>query len=245
MYFLPLYFQAIHNLSASESGIRNIPLIVTNSLVSCFLGYSIGRVGYVQPFMTASGVLTAIGAGLLYSLDINSSTGAYLGYQAVLGVGLGLGIQAPMIAIQATSAPEDLAAQTAIVLCESTISFLRGPWPQRFLLRYKVNKKPVFQLIGGAIFVSMAENIFSNRLLDSISSLAPSGISPSDVLNAGATGIEKNFSPQDIPAIIASYMIGLKAAWALGVALAATAAVASFGPERRSIAIPKNSAAAM
>ena len=30
VYYIPLYFQSIHGLSAAQSGIRNIPLIVTN-----------------------------------------------------------------------------------------------------------------------------------------------------------------------------------------------------------------------
>lgn len=77
-------------------------------------------VGYFTPFMTASGIFSAIGAGLIYSLDVDSSSSKYLGYQAVLGVGLGLGIQVPMIVTQAFSDPMDLASNTAIILCESS-----------------------------------------------------------------------------------------------------------------------------
>lgn len=87
-------------------------------MVSAFLGASISLVGYYQPFMTASGIFAAIGAGLIYTLDQNSSSAKYLGYQAVLGVGLGLGIQVPMIAMQAISDPQDMAPNTAIILCK-------------------------------------------------------------------------------------------------------------------------------
>lgn len=82
------------------------------------LGSAISWVGYYQPFMVASGTFTAVGAGLIHSLAINASAGEYLGYQAVMGLGLGLGIQVPMIAIQAISDPADLGPNTAIILCK-------------------------------------------------------------------------------------------------------------------------------
>jgi hypothetical protein len=103
------------------------------AFVSCFLGASIGLVGYYQPFMTASGIFSAIGGGLIYSLDVNSSSAKYLGYQAILGVGLGLGIQVPMIAMQALSDPADMAPNTAIILCES-IFFI-----QNYVVNYTDN----------------------------------------------------------------------------------------------------------
>jgi hypothetical protein len=92
-------------------------------MVSAFLGASIGVVGYYKPFMVASGVISAIGCGLLYTLDMHSSEAQYLGYQALLGVGLGLGVQVPMIAMQALSEPADMATNTAIILCEWNTPF--------------------------------------------------------------------------------------------------------------------------
>jgi hypothetical protein len=98
-------------------------------MVSAFLGAAIGLVGHYQPFMAASGIFTAIGSGLIYSLDVSSSSAKYLGYQAVLGIGLGLGIQVPMIAMQALSDPADMAPNTAIILC--TPPFLTLPYPNK------------------------------------------------------------------------------------------------------------------
>jgi hypothetical protein len=87
-------------------------------MTSAFLGASIAAVGYYKPFMVASGCISAVGSGLLYKLDLDTSVAEYLGFQAVLGVGLGLGIQVPMIAMQALSEPADMATNTAIILCK-------------------------------------------------------------------------------------------------------------------------------
>jgi hypothetical protein len=112
-------------------------------------------------------------------------------------------------------------------------------WPE-FVNQLTHFFRSVFQLIGGALFVSAAENIFANRLLISVPSHAP-GIIPAAVLNTGASSIQNGFPAEDVAGIYASYMIGLKAAWAMGLALAAAALLASFGPEMRSIKTKKKS----
>ncbi len=189
-------------------------------------GVLITLTGYCQPFLTIGGLLTAIGAALIYSLDINSSAGQYLGYQAILGIGVGVCIQVPVIAAQAFCDPADIAPATAIVLCEYSI--LSTPFSV-----VAINPVPflVFQTIGGALFVSAAESIFANRVLQSVSTNAP-GVDAGLVLHTGVGEIRTVFSSADLSSILSSYMIGLKAAWALGLALAACTVVASFGPRR-------------
>ena len=76
------------------------------------------RVGYFTPFLFLGSSLFAIGAGLVYSLNIYSPSAKYLGYQAILGVGQGLAIQVPVITCQAFSRAADIPAVTAMVLCE-------------------------------------------------------------------------------------------------------------------------------
>jgi MFS transporter, DHA2 family, glioxin efflux transporter len=101
------------------------------------------------------------------------------------------------------------------------------------------NREPVFQLIGGALFVSAAESIFANRLLYNLS--VSSDMDPIRVLETGFSNMENSFSQEDLPAIMTSYAVGLKAAWTLGVALAVAAAVSCWGPENRCIKVTKRS----
>ena len=77
--------------------------------------------GYFTPLIALGSSLFAIGAGLIYSLDIDSSPAKYLGYQLILGVGQGLAIQVPVIVCQAFTEPADIPAVTAMVLCKSLL----------------------------------------------------------------------------------------------------------------------------
>ena len=171
-------------------------------------GGLVGKVGYFQPFLILGSILAIVGAGLMYSLDIHSSAGQYIGYQILFGAGLGTAIQIPVIAAQALSKMSDIPLVTASIL--------------------------FFQLGSGAFAVSAAQSIFDNILLSRLPELAP-GVSPERVFLSGSTGILKNFAQDQVPGILLSYLAGLKAAWAMGIALAGVTLVVSFLPEWKSI----------
>lgn len=171
-------------------------------------GGLVGKIGYFQPFLILGAILATIGAGLMYSLDIHSSAGESIGYQVLFGAGLGTAIQIPVIAAQALSAMVDIPLVTASIL--------------------------FFQLGSGAFAVSAAQSIFNNVLIKKLPALAP-GVSAADILAAGPTGIPDTFARGQVPGILLSYMAGLKAAWAMGIALAGVTFVVSFLPQWKSI----------
>ena len=88
------------------------------ALMAVSSGFIIMYIGYFTPLISIGSSLFAIGAGLIYSLHISSSTASYLGYQAILGIGQGLAIQVPVIVCQAFSEAADIPAVTAIILCK-------------------------------------------------------------------------------------------------------------------------------
>ncbi len=171
-------------------------------------GSVIGKIGYFHPFLILGSVLATVGAGLIYSLDIGSSVGRYIGYQIIFGAGLGIAIQVPVMAAQALSPISDIALVTASIL--------------------------FFQLSSGAFSVSAAQSIFNNELLKKLATLA-NGVDPGAVFQAGPTGIRENFSTDQVTGILLSYMKGIKASWAMGIALAGMTLLVSFWPERRRI----------
>lgn len=118
LYYLPIYFQTIQGVSASESGIRNIPMVIGVSVFNILSGILITIFGHYVPLMIASSVIGTIGAGLLYTLGLNAPSSHWIGYQALMGLGLGLGFQIPIIAAQASVEPVDISAVTAVLLCK-------------------------------------------------------------------------------------------------------------------------------
>lgn len=68
--------------------------------------------------MTLGALFTTVGAGLLYTLNLDLNTAHYIGYQLMVGTGVGLAIQVPMIAAQTFSEPFDIPVVSASVLCK-------------------------------------------------------------------------------------------------------------------------------
>lgn len=131
LYYLPIYFQSIENRSPIGSGVLNIPLIALFSVAAFASGKAITKTGIAAPYLVASPVVVIISAGLLYTVDIGTSTGKCVGYQILAGFGYGMGLQIPVIIAQAFAAPTDIAPVTAIIICE--FSFALSKDNEKFL----------------------------------------------------------------------------------------------------------------
>lgn len=92
----------------------------------------------------------------------------------------------------------------------------------------------VFQLISGALSVSLAQCLFTNVLLSKLRVYAPT-VDPATVIAVGASQLREAFSPDELPGILKAYMAGIKAAWAAGIALAGLTLLAALVPKWRSI----------
>lgn len=118
LYYIPVYFQVIDDVSAAQSGIRNLALIIAVSISTIFSGSFIGNFGHFVPFLIVGGSLATIGSGLIFTLGLNSPSSMWIGYQVLAGIGIGLCIQVPIIAAQAVVEPGDISSVTAMTLCE-------------------------------------------------------------------------------------------------------------------------------
>ena len=159
-------------------------------------------------FLIVSAAALAVGAGLVYTLGFDSTLGEIIGYQILVGFGIGGGIQVPVTAAQAFSKPEDIPTVTTVIL--------------------------FFQLVSGAIWVAISQTILNNRLIASLAASAPS-ISPQQVFQVGATDIQNTFHGPDLDHVLQAYLDGLKSAWALSIALAGITFLSGFFAEWKNL----------
>ena len=120
LYYTPIYFQAVDGVSPAQSGIRNVPFVIGVSLFTVLSGLIISIWEHYVPLMIIGSILSTIGTGLLFTLDVGSPSSHWIGYQALTGIGAGLGIQVPIIVAQASVDPIDISAASAMVLCKSS-----------------------------------------------------------------------------------------------------------------------------
>jgi hypothetical protein len=68
--------------------------------------------------MVIGAALAMIGSGLIYSLNESSSIGRWIGYQILVGAGVAMGWQQPLLSVQAEVETMDTGPATAMVLCK-------------------------------------------------------------------------------------------------------------------------------
>ncbi|WPH03719.1 Hypothetical protein R9X50_00660200 [Acrodontium crateriforme] len=193
VYYLPIWFQAIKGVSATKSGIMNIPMVLSLVLMSIVAGGLVTTLGYYTPFVIASSVLMAIGAGLLTTFTTTTGHSHWIGYQIVFGFGVGLGMQQTIIAAQTVLPKEDIPTGTATMMFAQTL--------------------------GGALFISVAQNIFTSSLLKNIKSVVP-GLDPNLVLATGATNLKNGIPPQFYAGVQVAYNDAIVNTFYVAVALA-------------------------
>jgi MFS family permease len=177
LYYLPIWFQAVRGDSATKSGIMLLPLILSSTITALVAGVIISRIGYYNPFFLLASIIMPIGVGLLSTFTPSAGNAKVVGYQILVGIGLGCGMQQPFTVVQTVLERSDIATGSALIMFA------------RFL--------------GSAIGLPVAQNIFLNSLVSKLKNLP--GISPSSVTGAGATELRNMVTRDDLKTFLVDY----------------------------------------
>jgi MFS family permease len=193
IYYLTIWFQAAQGHSAMEAGIRTIPLVLSLVVMGIVGAMFTERVGYYVPAMLLSPCLCAVGGGMLSTLTPSAGSSHWIGYQVIYGFGIGCGFQT-----------SNLAPQTVLP---------RADVPLGIALMF------FMQQLGGSVFLSVGQNIFSSQLVDSISVIA--GLNTEAIVKAGATAYRSMVPLGDLNTVINAYSYALTRVFILTAALSA------------------------
>lgn len=204
-----IYFDApcafnlsVQGSSAIKSAYQNLALLLGVTVTTILSGVGATLLGYTVPFMVFGSVLFTIGCGLVHTLTVGSPTREWIGYQLLAAFGAGFGLTLPVIAVQSVVPTEDIPVGSALVAFS--------------------------QLLGGALSVAIAQNVFFNSLT---SNLLPLGISAAQLQAAGASNLAKSVPAHLLPAVLQQYANALQTTFIVPIAGAAAAFLVSFGIE--------------
>lgn len=186
----------------------NLPSIISVVVVSILSGVLVTVSGYYNPVMIMASVALSIGAGLLSTLEEDSGAGEWIGYQILMGLGVGLGMQQPFIVVQNVLPDGDVPTGTAVITFAQTL--------------------------GGAIFISVGQNIFQNQFAHAMRGEDPT-VDVASVLSAGTTTLRDKLPTDLLPAVLRSYNTAITEAFYVGVALAALSFFGTIALEWKSV----------
>ncbi|KAK6079440.1 MFS aflatoxin efflux [Seiridium cupressi] len=208
IFWLPTWFQAVQGVDAVQSGIRLLPIVIALVVVSFIAGGMVRNLGYYTPFLIICSILTSVGAGLMMTFRANTPQSIWIGYQVLFGFGIGLSQQ-----------QAGLTAQTVLPTKDVPVG---------------VSVKFFGQQLGGAVFVSAAQNVFSNRLIFGLSSLGLD-VDPNTIVNLGATELKNYVGPENLQDVLAIYNNAIDQVFMLAAILAGLSLLGALLTEWKSI----------
>ena len=208
-YYLPIWFQAIKNDTAIMSGVSLITYVAGNALFSIIAGISVSKFGYFAPPAIIGAAIGTVGSGLLSTLQVDSGAGQWVGYQVITSAGLGMAIQQGVIAVQTVLPLEQVPIGIGAIIS--------------------------MQSLGGAVFVSVGNNILQNILDQASAAENLPGIDIKAVIAAGATQFRSIVPEQSLPALLVAYNYALQRVFITAIPLAGLAFIVALGLEWRSV----------
>lgn len=191
--YVPIWFQAIQGVSAVNSGIRTLALVIPMVIASGGSGIVCNRIGLYAPQMILGSVIMSVGAGMLTTWDVHASSGKWIGYQVLYGFGMGLGFQAPNMAVQTTLSRPDIPTGIALIFFS--------------------------QMLGGAVMVSAAQNVFVGKLRDYLSGIP--GVDAGALAEAGTTTLRDMVPPDILERVLEAFNRVVTKTFVVAVAVSA------------------------
>lgn len=151
MTFMPTFMQFVEGVSATESGLRTMPMVVGLLTTSMGSGALVGRTGRYKIFPVCGTAVMTLAFWLLSTMNAETPIWQQSLYLFVLGTGIGMCMQVLILTVQGTVEFSDLGVATSGVV--------------------------FFRTIGSAFGAAIFGTLFSNFLGDRLgAALAASGV---------------------------------------------------------------------
>ncbi|KAI9285992.1 major facilitator superfamily-domain-containing protein [Umbelopsis sp. AD052] len=147
IYYVPIIYQEGMGDSATTSGVKFIPYMVSTIVMAIITGILISVTLRYRPFAAMGPFIASIGTGLVTTWTLSTSTGMQVGCLILSGAGTGAFVVSALFSAQAPTKKEDLPVTTSLV------SFFRS--------------------LGGVIGVALFGTIFNNTLPKLITQAIP------------------------------------------------------------------------
>jgi hypothetical protein len=184
-----------------------LPLAISLAVVAFVGGPLTTWFGYYNPVLIIGGTFAVVGAGLLTTLELNTSIGKWISYQVIYGIGIGLAFQPPYMAVQ-TVLTESMVPMALVML-----SFA--------------------QQLGGIVVLAIAQNVFLTVLSRNLAQVQ--GLDSAAVSSGGALGIIESAPAHLRGQVLSAYNDALEDVLYIPLALACIVAVCMFGLEWKSM----------
>ncbi|KAK4888318.1 hypothetical protein LTR27_012769 [Elasticomyces elasticus] len=207
-YYMPTYFQVVREYPPAKSGYMLTPIVVGFLIGILLHGGLTSLTGYYAPFMLLGSLLMPLAAGLVTTWNLDSSLAKLISYSGLVGFASGIGFQGPQSAVQTTLSEADVPLGLSVIL-----------FAQHF---------------GPALFVSIAQTIFTNRLAVNLHQVVPS-LDAKTIGTMGLGELKSSVGPQRLHDVLLGLDRSLVETWYLPLGLTCASMIGALMMEWRSV----------
>ncbi|KAL4732085.1 hypothetical protein ACLX1H_001093 [Fusarium chlamydosporum] len=223
-YYMSIYFQGVRGYTPTKAGLLALPMVgglsiafVISGLGTTWIGYYYrefirsflgSRLTRLAAFMLATSILTPIVSGLLTTIDLEEQVTKAVVLLALLGLAVGLGLNSPMVALQAVLPTEDISLGGAV------LTFGAG--------------------MGSALWICASATLFQDRLANEIKATSP-GTNVEALQKAGLSKMRESIGQERLKSVLTGYENAVVQTLYIPLALAVLTIVGSVAMERKSI----------
>lgn len=124
-----------------------MPLLGGFTVSVLLAGSAVSLVGFYVPFMLAASIATPIASGLLTTMTADGPLWRLIAFEVLFGVGGGIALQSPQVAVQTTLADADISMGVNIII--------------------------FMQNFGAALSISVAQSLFTSQLISNLRTYVP------------------------------------------------------------------------
>jgi hypothetical protein len=184
-----------------------LPLMLSMVVASITNGFAVHKIGYYTPSAIIGSCIMAIGAGLLTTLQVNSPTGHWVGYQILYGFGMGMCFQAPNLAAQTVLPTRDVPIGTSLMF--------------------------FMQLLGASIFIPVGQYVLLTQLGHKLAGIG--GLDLEAISSSGATSLSTSVPEHLRETVLLAYNAALRDVFRLGLAITCLIVLGIAGLEFKSV----------
>jgi hypothetical protein len=188
-----------------------LPSIIGLSVSAIGSGFILSIIGYYTPLMLLGSILMIVGFGFLTTLSLDSDHSAWIGWQAMFSLGLGLAFPQAWSATQAALTPKDIPAGMAAV-------------------GFSIS-------LGGALFISISQNIFTQLLKQGLATVP--GVDIDKIISRGATNLLENVPESSKTQVLVAYNHAITRTFWAAMAVACLGFIAALLMEWKSVKVKK------
>ena len=163
--YIPLFAQGVLGMTATNSGLIMIPMLLSLTLTSILTGKIISRTGKYKKLVIAEFVITGIGVVLLATMDLTTPYYLLLAYSTILGIGSGMAYNIFNVAVQNAFTLREIGIVTASMRFFRNIGIIVFVPIFGFIMNFSLGSSTAVTLSKTKALVLSIQNVFILAIL--------------------------------------------------------------------------------